>query len=238
MFKDPEETGKGFHKILVDRITAHRGEEPYIVSMSGGSTPNHFFNLLTDDKYRLEIDKPFVHFIWVDERNVPADHPDSNYGSALKKGLKSLQNAHLHPVKVAKKIIPGQVADNYEREITALFSQKKHPFPDFALLGIGTDGHTASLFPETEALNVIDQYFTENWVEKLDAWRYTQTFELLSKTKEIYLMATGGKKAPVINSLNKLYATLQNNLPIFTMFNMRPDINLLLDTDCAKNLEV
>ncbi|HBJ35251.1 MAG TPA: 6-phosphogluconolactonase, partial [Planctomycetaceae bacterium] len=166
---------------LAKETIADRGV--FRVSLSGGSTPKRLYEELSTS----DLDFSRVHWFWGDERNVPHDHADSNFrmvDAALLKPA-NVDSANVFPVPVDVDN-PVAAAMNYEATLRRQFGASDNPgttndrasdFPawDLVLLGLGDDAHTASLFPETSALDVGDRWFVENWVEKFAAYRYTLT---------------------------------------------------------------
>jgi 6-phosphogluconolactonase len=160
------------------------------VSLSGGSTPRRVYEMLS------ERDLPWnrIHLFWGDERNVPHDHEDSNFGmvrtALLSKVDLPRENIHPVPVDVAS---PAKAAEQYEQVIQEHFGDGM-PKWDLVLLGMGDDAHTASLFPETIALNEQNRRFVENWVPKFDAFRYTMTYPAIESGENIWFMIGGKSK--------------------------------------------
>lgn len=165
------------------------------VSLSGGSTPQRLYQALV----RSGLDLTKVHWFWGDERNVPHDHSDSNY--------RMVAEALLNPGEVPPSAVfavpvdpddPAKAARQYESTLRAQFAEadRRDGFPawDLVLLGMGDDAHTASLFPETKALDEQERWFVENWVEKFSAYRYTLTAPAINSGREIWFLITGAAK--------------------------------------------
>jgi len=174
------------------------------VSLSGGSTPKRLYESLA----KTDLDFSRVHWFWGDERNVPQDHPESNF--------RMVDQAMLKPAGVAADCIfavpvdvadPAAAARDYESALRRQFAgaMMTHPtgtesFPawDLVLLGMGDDAHTASLFPDTAALDVHDRWFVENWVEKFAAYRYTLTAPAINSGRQIWFLITGVSKREAV----------------------------------------
>jgi 6-phosphogluconolactonase len=189
---------------LAKETIAARGV--FRVSLSGGSTPKRLYEELATS----DLDFSRVQWFWGDERNVPHDHPDSNFrmvNTALLKPA-NIDSANVFPVPVDVDN-PAVAAMNYEVTLRRQFGSQEgrgqatdaageFPAWDLVLLGLGDDAHTASLFPETSALDVCDRWFVENWVEKFATYRYTLTAPAINSGREIWFLISGsGKKEAV-----------------------------------------
>jgi len=176
---------------------AIRARGKFSVALSGGSTPRGLHHeLATDFSSKLPWDKVF--FFWGDERHVPPDSSDSNYRMAKETLLSKL------PVPAANIFrIPSELADakeaakKYEHTLEKFFAPAADACPrfDFILLGMGPDGHTASLFPGTAALEEKDRLVAANWVEKLNTFRITLTFPVLNSAASVMFLVSGDEKA-------------------------------------------
>lgn len=173
------------------------------VSLSGGSTPKRLYQRLATSG----LDLTRVEWFWGDERNVQADHADSNF-RMVREALLTPANVPAErifpvPVNVAD---PADTARQYEQTLKARFgadlaADGRFPRWDLVLLGLGDDVHTASLFPESPALSVRDAWFVENWVEKLAAYRYTLTVPAIRSAEEIWFLVTGASKREAFRRL-------------------------------------
>ena len=170
----------------------------FSVALSGGSTPKRTFQLLASDEYREQIDWTRVHVFFGDERCVPPTSSESNYRMA--------DEALLSPVGVPEQNVhrirgEGDAAANarlYEDELQTFFVEAAWPRFDLVLLGMGEDGHTASLFPGTEALAEERAWVAANWVEKLSAYRITLSIPAINHAAHVIFLVTGaGKAAPL-----------------------------------------
>ncbi|MEM9828158.1 MAG: 6-phosphogluconolactonase [Planctomycetota bacterium] len=168
------------------------------VSLSGGSTPKRIYELLA------EMDLPWdqIHWFWGDERNVSADDEQSNFRMvrlALLDPAK-VPAAQIHPVETNLSD-PAAAARDYENKLRSFFSGQSMPVWDLVLLGMGDDGHTASLFPHTRALAERERWFTENWVEKFDAYRYTLSAPAIAAGRERWFLITGAEKREALQNV-------------------------------------
>lgn len=161
------------------------------VALSGGSTPRRLHEILAQRD--LPWDK--MHFFWGDERNVPHDDSESNYLMARETLLDSVSvpEAQIHavPVDVGH---AWSAAEQYEQTLREEFPDEAFPSFDLVLLGMGSDAHTASLFPDTDALGEKDRWFVDNWVEEFDGFRYTLTPPAINSANEIWFLVSGPAK--------------------------------------------
>ena len=171
----------------------------FSVALSGGSTPRSLYSLLANDSsFRIEVPWHKTHFFWGDERHVPPDHPDSNYRMANEAMFSkvSVPSGNIHRIR-AENPSAQQAAEEYEETLQTFFRLKAGEFPrfDLVLLGMGPDGHIASLFPGTEALHERKHLVVANWVEKFHAHRITMTLPVLNQTAFVLFLVSGEEKA-------------------------------------------
>jgi len=186
---------------------AQRGR--FTIALSGGSTPKNLYTLIAANaSATLPWDQMF--FFWGDERHVPPDSPDSNYRMARESLLSKvpIPPANIFPVP-AENPDAAQVAEIYEQTLRKFFAVPPGEFPrfDLILLGMGPDGHTASLFPETAALQEKSRLVVANWVEKLGGSRITFTLPLLNSARCVAFLVSGTDKAAA------LHEVLEGNAP-------------------------
>jgi 6-phosphogluconolactonase len=207
------------------------------VALSGGSTPRGMFSLLASGSIpNIPWDK--IYFFWGDERHVPPDSPESNYRMANEAMLSKV------PVRAENIFrIPAEgkdanvVASTYEQTIQKFFALKPGDFPrlDLVLLGMGPDGHTASLFPGTAALQETKKIFVANWVEKLGDFRFTLTYPAINHAAEIAFLVSGTDKAATLQQV------LENQNAGLPSQKIRPENGRLLwlvDQAAATNLKI
>jgi 6-phosphogluconolactonase len=177
----------------------------FTVVLSGGSTPRRLFQLLAAPPYRDKVDWEKVEFFWGDERTVPPDHPDSNFHMANEALLQRLQVApkQIHRIE-AEREDQEAAARDYQTEIAHVFrvpEQGEPPSFDLILLGLGPDGHTASLFPHTEAVMESHRWIARNYVSKLNTNRITMTAPILNRGKFILFLVAGADKAEALHGV-------------------------------------
>lgn len=187
---------------LADWIVARFAEStgPFALNLSGGSTPQRLYELLGSEILRRKFDWERVHVFFGDERFVPKDHPDSNYGM-IRDALLSrvpIPAENVHPVETELGA-PEEAAAAYERTLKAFLGKDTldiwRPIFAVTLLGLGEDGHTASLFPGTAALRERDRWVTAVIGAKPEP-RITMTFPVLQSSRAVvFLVAGEGKRA-------------------------------------------
>ena len=190
-------------EFMVVAITATLKTKPvFSLVLSGGSTPRHLYRLLATDcpsKEQLPWEK--IHFFWGDERHVPPDHHESNYLMAVECMLSRLPVPPANIHRITSEIPDAaQVARQYEQEVANFFDLKagQRPRFDCVLLGMGPDGHTASLFPKTAALDEHKRLVVANWVESFQAHRITLTIPVLNNAESIIFLVSGENKAETL----------------------------------------
>lgn len=176
---------------------ALRARRRFTVALSGGTTPRALYESLAD----APIDWSRVQFFFGDERCVPPDHADSNYRMAREALLSRIpipeRNVHRFQTEDAD---PERVAKQYEDQLQAFFKLRLGEVPtfDLALMGMGADGHTASLFPGTTALDEEVLLSVATWVEALQSWRFTLTYPVFNKARCAWFLVAGADKAPAL----------------------------------------
>ena len=175
----------------------------FTVALSGGSTPKRLYELLAnaDEEYFSQIPWDQVQFFWTDERHVGPDHPDSNYRMANEAMLSKvpIESAQVHRM-LGELTDPNEAAHRYDSLLTKTFDSELPRF-DLVLLGLGNDGHTASLFPGTTALLEQHQLVTAPWVEKLNSHRLTMTLPLLNNAAAIVFLVSGADKSDILSQV-------------------------------------
>lgn len=175
------------------------------VAISGGSTPKAAFQLLADpdQKYRKRMPWEALELFWVDERTVPPDHPDSNYRMTREALLDhvSLQPQQIH--RMEGELDPAAAAARYESELRNSFRLEGAETPRFDLisLGMGDDGHTASLFPHTAAIHEMGRLVTANQVPQKDTWRITLTWPVINQARSVFFLIAGADKAERVHEV-------------------------------------
>ncbi len=189
-------------KSIANKAIDEKGH--FTVALSGGSTPKNLYDVLLEDKYQTVIDWEKIYFFFGDERDVSPMSEKSNYRMANEFLLKPLNISDANVFRWQTEITnSNEVAENYERSIKKFFDLHNNEFPKFDLifLGMGDDGHTASLFPFTKALSEQEMIVVSNYVEKLDTNRLTFTFPTINKAKNIIFLVTGENKGETLKKV-------------------------------------
>jgi len=202
IFEDADALARGaaelFLRRAVDQVDASGS---FCIALSGGSTPQHLFGLLAAEPYRSQMPWAHIHFFWGDERTVPPEHRDSNFGAANELLLSRVpvpaENVHR---MAAERSPPERAAAEYDATLRRFFklSEKEWPRFDLVFLGLGADGHTASLFPDTAALTETHRLAVANYVEKLAAYRLTLTCPVFNHAACILFLVSGVEKAETL----------------------------------------
>lgn len=175
------------------------------IAISGGSTPKAMLAMLADQREQYVDEVPWdkLSLYWVDERCVPPDHEESNYRMTREA---MLEKVPLEPERVYRmegELEPAAAAARYESTLRNSFRLEGAETPtfDLVLLGMGDDGHTASLFPHTEALENITDLVVANHVPQKDTWRITLTAPVINQGREVAFLIEGEKKAQVLHDV-------------------------------------
>ena len=171
------------------------------VALSGGSTPKAMFQILAEKPFADRLPWSSIYFFWGDERCVPPDHEDSNYRTAdetlLLKVPVPRENIFRIPAEDADH---ERAAASYSATLRTFFADEG-PYFDLVFLGMGADGHTASLFPGTAALHANDRIAVANYVDKFKAWRITLTADTINRARNIIFLVAGADKAPALKEV-------------------------------------
>ena len=199
VYESPEELAEAAaHNFAARAAEAIEDRGRFAVVLAGGSTPKTAYEILARD-YAETVDWSNVHVFFGDERTVPPDHEDSNYRMAREALLDHVPVGSVH--RMRGELPPDEAAASYEDELRGFFGAEGLPRFDLILLGIGGDGHTASLFPETSALEVADRWVAANPVLKLDTTRVTLTVPVLNVALTVNFLVAGEGKAEALKEI-------------------------------------
>ena len=205
VYANPTEVARAAARLFVDvawQSIARDGQ--FAVALSGGSTPQLLFQLLAFPEFRGQVDWAKVHVFWSDERAVPPTSPESNYGVARRELLirAPIPAANIHRMEAEKASI-GRAAHEYEEVLRKYLPLDDRGFPRFHLifLGIGTDGHTASLFPGARVTRQTSRWVSTPMVAKLHARRMSLTLPVLDAASRVVFLVVGPEKAEILHAV-------------------------------------
>ncbi len=213
---------------LARESIAARGR--FVVALSGGSTPRDLYALLASPEFSAQIDWTRVHFFWGDERAVPPDHPDSNYRMANETLLSRVKSPAQNVHRILAEQESADAAHAYEetlREVFDLDADKRGqtrtdennprlseatrapharagvrvPSFDLVLLGLGANGHTASLFPHTPLLHETTRWVAAAYIDEVKMWRITLTAPVINAAANILWLVAGADKAATVHAV-------------------------------------
>jgi 6-phosphogluconolactonase len=174
----------------IGELSREKRGRPAMIALSGGSTPKRLYEALAKPPLFEQVDWTGLEFFFGDERSVPPEHADSNYGMALKTLLSKI------PSMVHRMVAEEGKADEYEQLVKSRVPAKSGAIPafDLILLGMGPDGHTASLFPGTRALEEQSRLVVMNEVPQMKTRRMTFTYPLLNAAERVWVLIAGKDK--------------------------------------------
>ncbi len=173
------------------------------VALAGGSTPKLLYQLLADPRepFRDQVPWKKMFFLFTDERHVPPDHPESNYRMAHEAMLAHVPVKRTQVLRMeGEKENAAEAAQDYEDILDELYGVNT-PDLELVLLGLGEDGHTASLFPHSPALKESERPVVAPWVEKLNAYRITLTLPVLNNAASVMFLVSGVAKASILKEV-------------------------------------
>jgi 6-phosphogluconolactonase len=199
IYETPEELAEAAARDFASRAREAINERGrFAVALAGGSTPKAAYEVLARD-YAGALDWSKVHVFFGDERTVPPDHEDSNYRMAYEALLSRVPVGSVH--RMRGELPPEEAAAAYEEELREFFGPADVPRFDLVQCGLGEDGHTLSLFPETAALDVTDRWVVANPVLKLETTRLTLTIPVLNASRAVTFLVAGEGKADVLKQI-------------------------------------
>ncbi|HKK43269.1 MAG TPA: 6-phosphogluconolactonase [Bacteroidales bacterium] len=224
IFKTPEDLAVDFAAYLAESISiSSKKKKPFTIAVSGGSTPELLFSLLGDN-YAETIPWDYVHLFWGDERCVPPEDKESNYGMVRRKLLDSLRIPYSNVHRIKGENEPAEEAERYAEEILANTVHRDNlPVFDLVMLGVGDDGHTASIFPDNLGLIYSEKICQAVTHPVSGQKRITMTGRVINNADNIVFLVTGKNKAHIIQKiLEKDPAAI--NLPAY---NIKPVYGML-----------
>jgi len=231
---DPEQLASAaaehFIRLAQDAIQTR---SHFSVALAGGSTPQAMFKILASSRNANRLDWSKIYVFWGDERCVPPDHTASNYRLARAALLDHVPILPENIQRMPGELEPITAANQYERLLRKHFLGNAKF--DLILLGMGTDGHTASLFPGMAAIHELNRWVIAHYVEKLASWRITLTPVILNQARQITFLVSGNSKAKVLSQV--LHGEYQPAvLPSQIIHPSDGNLTWLLDRDAAARL--
>ncbi|WJW75901.1 6-phosphogluconolactonase [Thiohalobacter sp. IOR34] len=217
---------------------AIRARGAFHIALAGGSTPRRLYRRLAESPFAEAIDWSHIHVYFGDERAVPPDHADSNYRMAEEALLSRvpIPREQIHPMRARPERIETDAASYAELLNRCLPREDGLPRLDLALLGVGPDGHTASLFPGTPVLEERQRLVAPVYVERLQSWRLTLTYPVLEAARGLLFLVAGSDKAPIVH---RLFREPETGAPALPVAAIRPggEVQWLLDAAAAEGLQ-
>mgnify|MGYP001008074648 CR=1 FL=1 len=209
-------------------------QDGFAVALSGGSTPRSIYQELAKSEHQTFLNWEKIHLFWGDERHVPPDDPESNYKMVKDALLKHIEipKENIHRVPAEKTV--HEAAYLYEAELRQFFVEDWPRF-DLVLLGMGTDGHTASLFPRSAGLEEEKRWFIGNQVSEIRKWRLTLTKYAINAARNVIVLVQGASKA---NMLAEVLAGPYSpeEKPIQLISPVNGEMIWMVDADAASSL--
>ncbi len=235
IFTNPDELSQNLAVEFVDFIRNNKNDIINIL-LAGGSTPKIFYSYLALDKFKDKIEWGKVHFYWGDERCVSPDHSDSNYLMVKKSLLDKIDIPKENIHRIYGENSPEKEISRYSNELLNNLTIKENiPIFDWVFLGLGNDGHTASLFPNSKNLNNINDLCVVEIQPESGQRRISLSLPILKNAQKITFLVTGRGKAEIIKKL-LIDREITNQYPASLLFSKNKNIEWCLDVDSAKYL--
>jgi 6-phosphogluconolactonase len=202
VFPTSEDVARAVAERFVDTANSAISERgKFAVALAGGSTPKRAYEMLASPDFRDRVDWSRVYVFFGDERPVPPDDPQSNYRMAREAMLDALPIPADHIFRIKGEGDPEAAAREYEQRLRFFFPSTDWPRLDLVLLGMGDDGHTASLFPNTGALSERSRWVVNNRVDKLRTNRLTLTLPAINHAASVLFGVTGSAKSGTLKAV-------------------------------------
>lgn len=238
VYENPQHLAEAVVQVFIrEAVKSVEQRGRFMVALSGGSTPRLAHRLLSEEQFRKKVPWQSVNIFWVDDRCVPHDDPASNYGAADEDflSLVDLQADQIHPMPVTG--LPETGAIEYEQTIRSVFTAQGDELPRFdcVFLGIGTDGHTASLFPGQEELWDKERLILAVRGGNPHVDRLTMTLPLINRARHIVIPVSGRAKAV---TLEEIFSQPEKKYPIQKIKPVDGKLSWLVDQDAAGLLPI
>lgn len=202
IYSNPEELSRAAAQLFVDIALASVQERGrFTVALSGGGSPQRMYELLASERFKSRVPWDQTYVFWGDERFVPPDDPENNARMTRKKLLDfvPLPFDHIFPIPTSGQ--PDAAAEEYASILASMFGGDTLARFDFMLLGLGENGHTASLFPETEVLEEKSKWVDSVYIDAKDQYRITLTYPVINNSRHIAFIVHGNNKANVLHEI-------------------------------------
>jgi 6-phosphogluconolactonase len=238
IYRDLEQVSQNAAQLLLETAQqAVKARGRFSLALSGGSTPRRLYEILAEPPYREGMPWSKTHVFWGDERCVPADDERNNAHMARQFLLDRvpIPDQQIHPI--ASSLPPIKAAEEYQNTLKEYFNNgSSHTF-DFVLLGLGENGHTASLFPGTAVLDEQSRWVSEVYVPSLRMWRITLTAPFLNRARKIAFLVSGSSKAGVLDQVIN-GARRPNELPAQLILPQKGEQIWLVDQAAASLIQI
>ena len=217
---------------LAQQCVADNGE--FSIALAGGTTPKKLFQTLAKPPFSTSMPWGKTRIFFGDERSVGPTDIDSNYAMANKYLFSQISIDPLRVHRIQGELEPEDAAEAYNHVLGAFLplNSQNQPVFDLVLLGLGDDGHVASLFPGTDILNVTDKRAAAVWVESKDTWRISITLPVINSAHNVWLLVTGESKCDIVDQIFK-YPSVSKPLPV-EMLTSGTGLTWYLDEAAAK----
>ena len=205
------------------------------VALSGGETPRRMYSRLAKAPFAHAVDWSKVHLFFGDERTVPPTDHNSNFGMIDLEFLAHIDIPYGNVHRMVGEIDPEEAARHYERELEKAFGQKEVRL-DLVLLGLGEDGHTASLFPKTKSIDDGQSLVCAVYVPQLESWRISLTFRTLNNARWVLFLVAGSKKASILERVLSAQQPTKD-LPATLVMPKEGTLLWMVDHDAAMNIK-
>lgn len=235
IYKDHEKMSEAAAHLMVTtcKNCIHKNGRVSVV-LSGGNSPQRFHQLLTTDEFNKNISWEKVFVFFGDERYVPHTNPESNYHMAIENLLYKIKIPPKNIIAIPTGKTPKKDAFNYEKQVLNFFKKQKPRF-DFLMLGIGNDGHTASLFPGSDALNEKNKLVIPSKHPETGQDRVSFSYRLINDAHQVVILASGKDKSEIIGeALNG--KNNKNKIPVQGVQPKKGNLLWMIDEEAATKL--
>lgn len=208
----------------------------FAVALCGGTTPEQMYALLATEAFARRVKWEQVHLFWGDERCVPPNNIDSNYWMVRHAMLDTLSIPPENIHRIHGEMKPDHAAADYDTKLREFFAPASQPRFDLVLLGMGADGHTASLFPHSQALEAQKAWVVANYIDEMRAWRVTLTANAINQAANVVFLVTGSNKARTVKAVLE-GEKRPTDLPAQMIDPEEGELFWLLDEEAASLLE-